>query len=100
MSDPKENEDFLKYIDSELARLWRLGMNAIIGWSPQKDGIAVLSVPQFLLPSVLPNYENVLVGSRKMSKSKLKAVSDICEIEPYTIRFPAFPNPKIPRGSY
>jgi hypothetical protein len=79
MSDPNINEDFLKYIDGELARLWRLGMNAIIGWSSLRDGIAVLSVPQFLLPSILPNYENILVGSRKMSKSKLQAVSNICE---------------------
>lgn len=94
MSDPNINEDFLKYIDGELARLWRLGMNAIIGWSSLRDGIAVLSVPQFLLPSILPNYENILVGSRKMSKSKLQAVSNICEIEPYTIKFPAFPRPK------
>ena len=89
MSDPKQNKDFLEFMDGELARLWRLGGNAIIGWSALRGGIAVLSVPQFLLPNVLPNYENNLVGSRKMRKSKLQAVSDICEIEPYTIKFPA-----------
>ena len=75
-------------MDGELARLWRLGMNAIIGWSALRNGVAVLSVPQFLLPNVLPNYENILVGSRKMSKSKLQTVSNICEIEPYNIKFP------------
>ena len=75
-------------MDGELARLWRLGGNAIIGWSALRGGIAVLSVPQFLLPNVLPNYENILVGSRKMSKSKLQTVSNICEIEPYNIKFP------------
>ena len=70
-------------------RLWRLGRNAIIGWCPLKGGIAVLSVPQFLLPNILPNYENILIGSRKMSKMKLQSVSDICEIEPYNIKFPS-----------
>ena len=94
MSDPKDNRVFLKYMDGELARLWRLGMNAIIGWSTMRDGISVLSVPQFLLPSILPNYENVLVGSRKMNRSKLQALSNICEIEPYSIRFPICDNLK------
>ena len=88
MSSPKENTDFLRHMDAELARLWRLGRNAIIGWSRLKDGIAVLSVPQFLLPVILPNYENILIGSRKMRRSKLQSVSDICEIEPYNIKFP------------
>ena len=94
MSSPKENTEFLRYMDVELTRLWRLGRNAIIGWSPLKDGIAVLSVPQFLLPTILPNYENILIGSRKMSKSKLQSVSDICEIEPYNIKFPTFSGAK------
>ena len=85
---PKDNELFLKYMDADLARLWRLGRNAIIGWSPLKDGIAVLSVPQFQLPNILSNYENILIGSSKMSKLKLKEVSDICEIEPYNLKFP------------
>ena len=76
-------------MDGELARLWRLGGNAIIGWSALRGGIAVLSVPQFLLPNILPNYENILIGSRKMSKMKLQSVSDICEIEPYNIKFPS-----------
>ena len=89
MRSTKKNTDFLLYMDDELARLWRLGRNAIIGWCPLKDGIAVLSVPQFLLPNILPNYENILIGSRKMSKMKLQSVSDICEIEPYNIKFPS-----------
>lgn len=88
MRNPKENRNFLKYMDGELARLWRLGRNAIIGWSPLRDRIAVLTVPQHLLPHILSNYEDILVGSRKMSKSKLREVSDICEIEPYNINFP------------
>lgn len=93
MNDSKEIRVFLKYMDDELARLWRLGRNAIIGWCALRDSIAVLSVPQYLLPNMLLNYENILVGSRKMSKSKLQAVSDVCEIEPYNIKFP--PSQKI-----
>lgn len=98
MRRSKATIDFLKYMDDELSRLWRLGRNAIIGWCPLKNSIAVLSVPQFLLPNILPNYEKILVGSRKMSKSQLQVVSDICEIEPYNIKFPA--NAKATKGQW
>jgi len=88
MHKPGGRDKYLQHIDKELTRLWRLGRNAIIGWSPAGDSIDVLFVPQFLLPSLLSNYEEILVGSSQMTRAELRSVSDICEIEPYKIKLP------------
>lgn len=89
MHKPGGRDKYLQHVDSELTRLWRLGRNAIIGWCAAGDSIDVLFVPQFLLPSLLSNYEEILVGSSRMTRAELRSVSDICEIEPYNIKLAA-----------
>ncbi len=89
MQKPGGRDKYLKHIDSELTRLWRLGRNAIIGWCVAGDSIDVLFVPQFLLPSLLSNYEEILVGSSQMTRAELRSASNICEIEPYNIKLKA-----------
>ncbi len=89
MHKPGGRDKYLQHIDSELTRLWRLGRNAIIGWCAVGDSIDVLFVPQSLLPSLLSKYEEILVGSSQMTRAELRSVSDICEIEPYTIKLAA-----------
>jgi CheY-like chemotaxis protein len=87
----------LAHIDTELSRLWRRGRNTVIGWHADPSRIDVLVVPQHMLPDLLSNYEDLLFEDAQMSKSTLALVSDICEIEPYTISYPAGTSAKRPR---
>lgn len=80
--------EYLKFIDDELNRLWRLGRNAMVGWSPTDVGLEVLFVPQYLLPNLFSNHEDILLGATLRTKSELRGIADICEIEPYTITVP------------
>ena len=85
----KSNVDLLAHIDEELSRLWRLGRNTVVGWRPVAKGIEVLVVPHYLLSDLLSNYEDLLFDNPQMRAGTLRAVSDICEVEPYTIAFPS-----------
>lgn len=84
----KSSRQYLKYIDDELNRLWRLGRNAVVAWSMADDGLDVLAVPQYLLPNLFTNHEDILVGSSRRSREELSMIADICEIEPYRIVVP------------
>ena len=83
------SRQYLKFVDDELIRLWRLGRNAVVAWSPTEEGLDVLAVPQYLLPNLFNNHEEILVGSMQRSKEELALISDICEIEPYRIVIPS-----------
>ncbi|MEX2614792.1 MAG: hypothetical protein WD767_01735 [Alphaproteobacteria bacterium] len=48
----------------------------------------VLAVPQYLLPNLFNNHEEILVGAMQRSSKELALISDICEIEPYRIVIP------------
>ncbi len=79
---------YLKFVDDELNRLWRLGRNAIVAWSTVDAGLEVLAVPQYLLPNLFANHEEILVGTARRTREELSEVADICEIEPYRIIVP------------
>ena len=83
-----KTRQYLKYVDDELNRLWRLGRNAVVGWAPVEAGLEVLAVPQYLLPNLFANHEEILVGTARRTKAELAEVADICEIEPYKIIVP------------
>lgn len=83
------SRQYLKFVDDELIRLWRLGRNAVVAWSPTEEGLDVLAVPQYLLPNLFNNHEEILVGAMQRSSKELSLISDICEIEPYRIVIPA-----------
>ena len=83
------SRQYLKFVDDELIRLWRLGRNAVVAWSPTEEGLDVLAVPQYLLPNLFNNHEEILVGSMQRNAEELAVISDICEIEPYRIVIPA-----------
>lgn len=82
------SRQYLRFVDDELIRLWRLGRNAIVAWSPTDEGLDVLAVPQYLLPNLFNNHEEILVGAMQRSSKELALISDICEIEPYRIVIP------------
>jgi hypothetical protein len=84
----EKSRQYLKYVDDELNRLWRLGRNAVVAWSSVDAGIEVLAVPQYLLPNLFANHEEILVGTARRSREELAEVADICEIEPYRIIVP------------
>lgn len=65
-----------------------MGRNAIVAWCPIEDGIEVLAVPQYLLPNLFSNHEELLVGTTLRSHSELHDIADFCEIEPYVIIVP------------
>ncbi len=83
-----KTRQYLKYVDDELNRLWRLGRNAVVGWSTVDAGLEVLTVPQYLLPNLFANHEEILVGTTRRTQEELAEVADICEIEPYRIIVP------------
>lgn len=83
-----KTRQYLKYVDDELNRLWRLGRNAVVAWSTVEAGLEVLAVPQYLLPNLFANHEEILVGTARRSREELAEVADICEIEPYRIIVP------------
>ncbi|MGY8961559.1 MAG: hypothetical protein ACKVKG_18935, partial [Alphaproteobacteria bacterium] len=56
-----QTRQYLKFIDDELNRLWRLGRNTMIGWAPTDQGLEVLFVPQYLLPNLFSNHEDILL---------------------------------------
>ena len=57
-----KTRQYLKYVDDELIRLWRLGRNAVVAWTSVDSGIEVLAVPQYLLPNLFENHEDILIG--------------------------------------
>lgn len=83
-----KTRQYLKYVDDELNRLWRLGRNAVVAWATVDAGIEVLAVPQYLLPNLFANHEEILIGTERRSRAELSEVADICEIEPYRIIVP------------
>lgn len=83
-----KTRQYLKYVDDELIRLWRLGRNAVVAWTSVDSGIEVLAVPQYLLPNLFENHEDILIGTSKRTREELAEVADICEIEPYRIIVP------------
>jgi hypothetical protein len=83
-----QTRQYLKFIDDELNRLWRLGRNTMIGWAPTDQGLEVLFVPQYLLPNLFSNHEDILLGSALRTKMELRSIADVCEIEPYSISIP------------
>lgn len=83
-----KTRQYLKFVDDELIRLWRLGRNAVIGWCAYDEGLDVLAVPQYLLPNLFNNHEDILAGSMQRTKEELSRIADICEIEPYRIFVP------------
>ncbi|NKB56577.1 MAG: hypothetical protein GKS00_09590 [Alphaproteobacteria bacterium] len=83
-----KTHEYLKYVDDELNRLWRLGRNAVVAWSVVDAGLEVLTVPQYLLPNLFANHEEILVGTEQRTREELAEVADICEIEPYRIIVP------------
>ena len=60
----------------------------MVGWSPTDVGLEVLFVPQYLLPNLFSNHEDILLGTTLRTKMELRGIADICEIEPYTITVP------------
>ncbi len=80
----------LDHINDQLRRLWRLGRNSVVAWHIDEDAIEVLAVPQYVIPSIFTNYENVLVGSGQIDRDALRTVSDLCEIEPYRINLSSY----------
>ena len=83
-----KTRQYLKYVDDELNRLWRLGRNAVVAWSSVDAGLEVLAVPQYLLPNLFANHEEILVGTARRTSEELAEIADICEIEPYRIIVP------------
>lgn len=83
-----KTRQYLKYVDDELNRIWRLGRNAVVAWTSVESGLEVLAVPQYLLPNLFANHEEILVGTTRRTHEELAEVADICEIEPYRIIVP------------
>lgn len=84
-----KTRQYLKFVDDELNRLWRLGRNAVVAWSAVDEGLDVLTVPQYLLPNLFANHEDTLVGTARRTREELAEIADICEIEPYRIIVPS-----------
>jgi hypothetical protein len=80
---------FLRYVDGELQKLWKLGRNVIIGWCAERTHLSVLVVPQFLLAEFFADHDDILSGSSQMTSQRMAQVADLCEIEPYQISIPA-----------
>lgn len=87
MADEKTRQ-YLKFVDDELYRLWRLGRNAVVAWTGVESGLDVLAVPQYLLPNLFANHEEILIGTARRTSEELAEIADICEIEPYRIIVP------------
>ncbi len=51
------NTDYLKELDSKLHKLWGLGRNMILQWTPQERGIAVLVIPHYILSEFVSKNE-------------------------------------------
>lgn len=88
LSMPPALEEASVTLDEQLRLLWRLGRNVVVGWCTAGDHIKVLAVPQFVVPLLLQNHEEILEGTRHVTESQLSQLSDICEIEPYEISLP------------
>lgn len=84
-----KTRQYLKYVDDELNRLWRLGRNAVVAWSAVDEGLDVLTVPQYLLPNLFANHEDILVGTARRTQEELAEIAGICETEPYRIIVPS-----------
>lgn len=75
-------------IDSELNKLWSLGRNIVVGWSPADAGMNVLAIPQYALPELTDHYSELLTGSHMMSTSKMDALAELLGATPLFLALP------------
>ncbi len=79
--------DTLRQLDVHLNPVWQLGRNAILAWTPVKNGIKALVIPVRELLYHLSIQPDLLYGSRYKEEDKFAELCSGVAIEPIEITF-------------
>ena len=83
--------DHIRILDKSLNGLWNLGRNVVVGWSPSADGMAVLAIPQYVLPELSEAQSALLGGSAMMAPRELADAARMMGTKPLPLKLPFRP---------
>jgi len=78
----------IREIDKALNGLWNLGRNIVVGWCAAEDGMAVLAIPQYVLPELSDEQSAALGGRRMMTPESLARAAVMLGVKPLPLKLP------------
>ncbi len=82
------HEQSLRAIDAAAHRLWELGRNAIVGWRPQRHGIALVVVRDYVLLERADSHPRLVHGRRRMGERTFAEVAARLGVAPQMVPLP------------
>ena len=72
----------LRHLDEVLTGLWGFGSNALVGWTPSRRGMEVISTPMVRLYQSSDLHRRVFAGDRVMGNTTFHKVAAALDVEP------------------
>ncbi len=72
----------LRHLDQVLTGLWGFGSNALVGWTPSRRGMEVISTPMVRLYQSNDLHRRVFAGDRVMGNTTFHKVAAALDVEP------------------
>ncbi len=72
----------LTYLSNALFGLWSFGSNALVGWTPSRRGMEIISIPMVRLYREGNVHRRVFSGDRVMGQTTFRAVAQALEVQP------------------
>jgi len=66
--------------------LWRLGSNALVGWTQSKNGIELLTLPKVRLFNLAAPHRRVFTADRHMGHQTFQEVAELINVQPIELR--------------
>ena len=84
--DPATSRDdaaqALHHLDKVLTGLWGFGSNALVGWTPSRRGMEVISIPMVRLYQASDLHRRVFAGDRVMGNTTFHKDAAALDVEP------------------
>lgn len=84
--EPGESQDdagaALRHLDEVLTGLWGFGSNALVGWTPSRRGMEVISIPMVRLYQSSDLHRRVFAGDRVMGNATFHKVAAALDVQP------------------
>lgn len=77
-----DNAAALAHLNNVLTGLWGFGSNALVGWTPSRRGMEVISVPMVRLYRAGNAHRRIFSGDRVMGQLTFRAVATALDVEP------------------
>ena len=81
-----KHEESLREIDAAVHRAWELGRNAIVGWRPHPQGIALLVARDYVLLERADSRPRLVHGRRRMGARTFAEIAGLLGVAPSMVR--------------